>query len=421
MLENSVGRFFKILSGFAVVNILKSLMPFALLPVLTRVLTAADYGVLSIYESTILIMTPLMFFSVQGLLSARYYRIGKNAVAELNANAFSLALYSFMVVQIAFFVLHKYIQIKFNIPDLFINFIPLFVLLRFFNTYISNLWQTQHDVRLYGTFSLGAIVLDLGLSLLLVVVLSTGYKGRLSGVHFALGLSSVVGIYLMRSKGLLKWSATGAAYREIFKFGVPLIPHAIGGVSLALANRYFLANQLGSASVGIYTVAYQVASIMLLVGTTINQAWSVSLFKLLGAESQKNTVLIRKLMIAMVGILLFSCASLYYLGDYLFLILAGKKFEDSKQYYPYLLLGFLLQSVYFVFVNFDFYEERVMAIGFTTLFTACVNIILNILLIPALGIMGSAYASLASMALYMILVIIRVFAFNKSFRQVWLA
>lgn len=420
MLDSSVSRFFKILGGFAAINILRSLIPFALLPILTRVLTVADYGVLSIYESTILIMTPLMFFSVQGLLSARYYRIDKNAVAELNANALSLALYSFVVAQIIFFLFYKYIQEILNIPDFFINLIPVFVLLRFLNTYISNLWQTQHNVRLYGAFSLGTIVLDFVLSLFLVVVLSTGYKGRLSGVHFALGISSVAGIYLMRSRGLLKWSSAGKTYREIFRFGVPLIPHAIGGVSLALANRYLLASQLGSASVGIYAVAYQVASIMLLVGTTINQAWSVSLFKLLGSESQKNRVLIRKLMIAMIVILLVSCISLYYLRDILFFVLAGKTFEGSKQYFSYVLIGFLLQSVYFIFVNFDFYEEKVIAIGVTTLFAAFINIALNILWIPTLGIMGSAYASLASMALYMVLVIVRVFTFNKSFRQVWL-
>ncbi|NVN97589.1 hypothetical protein HXX01_05210 [Candidatus Nomurabacteria bacterium] len=181
-----------------------------------------------------------------------------------------------------------------------------------------------------------------------------------------------------------------------------------------------MANEMGSDSVGIYSVAYQVSSIMLLVGTSINQAWSVSLFKLLGDGAIRNRKSIRQLMVAMIGLLMISFIIIFSIQSYLFKILIGNGFAESQQYFPFLLLSFLFQSIYFIFVNFDFYEERVIIIGITTLGVAIVNVAMNLILIPEFGINGSAYAALTSMALYMITVVLRVVFLNKSFRMVWI-
>jgi O-antigen/teichoic acid export membrane protein len=256
-------------------------------------------------------------------------------------------------------------------------------------------------------------------SLWLVLGLHDGYQGRLIGSHLAFYLFAAVGIWQLRRAGLLSGRVSGARLREMFDYGVPLIWHSIGGVSIALATRYILANMIGKEAVAEYTVAYQVASVMLLAGTSINQAWSGFLFRLLGDPNNANRRTIGRLIVILIGVLIAGCASLWLLQDVLFAVFAGPRFIAAKKYFTYLLLAFLFQSIYFVFVNFDFYDERVVSIGRTTLATAIVNIALNLLLIPRFAVMGAAYATLLTMALYMVLVVARVIFFNHSFRQVW--
>lgn len=418
-MERWVKSFFQILSGFSLINLLRSLIPFVLLPILTSKLSVSEFGILSIFESTILILTPLLMFNAQAFLSTRYYKSTNEQVAKINANALGLAIIIIFLVEIGFFACSEIFQNLFGLPDYFLLWIPLFVLCRIFNTYIGNIWQIRHEVLTYGVFSIGTLVLDLVLSLLLVVALGQGYEGRLIGSHAALFIFSTFGAYLLHRKGLLGTRLGKAEIGEIIRFGLPLLPHALGGVSLALANRYLIGKFLGSGAVGVYSVAYQVASVMLLAGTSINQAWSVYLFRLLSDGAVRNRQAIRRLMLSMFALLVICCFVLFVTRDFLFAILTTTAFDESKIHFNLLLLSFFFQSVYFLFVNFDFYEERSGSIGVTTLFAALINIVLNLLLIPFFGLQGATFAALGSMGFYLILVISRVVTFNINFRQVW--
>ena len=94
--------FLSIVSGFAFVNLLRALVPFLLLPFLTRFLSPSDYGVLSVVETGILLLVPLMLFNAQGLFGSRYYKIDKQEVAKLSGNALLVAAGSFLLVEFVF-------------------------------------------------------------------------------------------------------------------------------------------------------------------------------------------------------------------------------------------------------------------------------------------------------------------------------
>ncbi len=389
------------------------------MPILTRTLSKHDYGILSVVEALILMLTPLMLFNSTSFLSARYYKLTKAQVALTNVNALFLGCGIFIFTQGLFFVFSDWMESKIGVPYYFLELIPLFVFFRLLNTYLGNLWQIQHNVRAYGIFSIGTLTVDLVLSLLLVIVFNLGYVGRLVGSHLSFLLFSLLAFYFLKKEGLLQGRVKKTELLSIFYFGAPLIPHALGGVSLAIANRYLLANYMSSEAVATFVVAYQIASVMLLVGTSINQAWSVYLFQLLADGARQNRMKIRKIMLVLLTLLGIAFCSILLFQDVLFSLLAGKNFDASKPYFPYLLGGFFFQSLYFVFVNFDFYEERVASIGFTTIAAAAVNIVINIALIPIYGTWGAVYAALGSMALYFFLVLARVIMFNKNFREVW--
>jgi O-antigen/teichoic acid export membrane protein len=168
-----------------------------------------------------------------------------------------------------------------------------------------------------------------------------------------------------------------------------------------------------------YAATYQLASALLLIGTTINQVWSVSLFKLLSENVAANKRTIRRLFVVNILFLLTATTAIYLLKDALFGVLLHPEFRAALPLFPWLLVGFLFQSLYFLFVNFDFFDGSTTRIGAVTFGAAVLNILLNILWLPHFGINGSAWAAAASMATYFLVVAGRVLLFSASFRSVW--
>jgi O-antigen/teichoic acid export membrane protein len=407
------------MSAFTAINLGRSLIPFVLLPILTHALAPAEYGALSLFEATILVLSPLMLFNSQSFVGGRFYKVERDKVAAINLNAIVGCLILYTGFQLLFFLFEKPLRAGLGLTDSFVLWIPVFVFGRVLNTYVGTLWQVEHQVGTYGIFSIGTLVFDLLFSLWLVLGLSGGYQGRLIGSHLAFYLFAAAGMWQLRRTGLLQGQVSAERLREMFNYGAPLILHSIGGVSMALATRFVLARMLGKEAVAEYTVTYQVASVMLLAGTSINQAWSGFLFRLLGESGGASKRAVGRLMLLLVGVLAAGCAAIWMMRDLLFALFVDQRFATAKQYFGYLLLAFMFQSIYFLFVNFDFYDERVTSIGRTTLGTAIVNIALNLVLIPRFAVMGAAYATLITMALYMVLVVSRVVLFNRSFRQMW--
>jgi len=409
----------KIFFSFTAVNAIRAIAPFLLLPILTRHLSPADYGILSLYEATILVLTPLVLFSSSGLISARFYKCDHDYIAQINTSVVVLAVSCCLVLLAIISVAHVIEGSRSEFGGAFVFFLPAFVLFRAVNAYIASMWQIQHKVRLFGFFSVGTLFTDLGLSFVFVVGCTWGYQGRLIGSNLAFVIFALAGLHLLAKNRLLAQRTHIERYKEIFRFGLPLIPHVLGGVGLAVSSRYLLAYQLGQESVGIFSLAYQVGSIMLLVGTSLNQAWSVLLMKWLGDGVATKRENIRKIMLAMTALLILAAVMLLILKDIVFSLLATNDFLEAKALYPFLVISFLFQSLYFLIVNFDFYEERVIAIGCTTLAVAAFSVLLCYVLVSRFGIMGAAYASFASMLSYFSIVAVRVILFNKNFRQVW--
>lgn len=411
--------FLKSLSGFALVNFLRSLIPFVLMPLLTRKMSPGGYGTLSLFEVTILILAPLFLCNSHALMSAVYHRVERSVAGQYVYVSMLVTLLLAAITQVLLWAAGDELRQLFEVNDSFYLLIPLFVFARAVVFYVNNVLQLQQRAVPYGVYTIGVTALDLALSILFVVVWNGGYKGRLIGSYTAMFLFGAYGLWALWRQGLINFRYSAPLVTEILRYGLPLVPHALGGVSLAMANRYLIAHALGPSSVGYYSVAYQLASVMLLAGTSINQVWSAWLFRLVSKDLEGNAQTIRRLFFLNVGLMVCAAVVIQLAVNILFAIFVDPKFYAAKTYFPWMLLGFLCQSLYFLFINFDFYDKKVISIGVVTFAVAGVNIWLTIQWLPVFGVMGAAYASAASMALYLVAVMTRVVVLNKTFRAVW--
>lgn len=379
-------------------NVLKSLVPLLLLPILTQYLSLSDFGVLSLVETTILFITPLVLLNINAAINVEYFKVKHNELKEYITNALLLSLISFTLLFILFFRFQDTIASYINVSNHLVLFILIFALLRVVTSVILGLFQSRQEPLKFATFTLLQTIFDFALSYILVVLFHYGFMGRLAGIYTSFGLFSFIGLYLLYKMDYL--TTPNFKYtKNILNFGVPLIPHAISGTIMAMSDRYFISYYIGNEQVGLYTIAYQISALMLLVSMSINQAWVPMLFGLLKKENYKT---VYKFTFYLFLLFLFSARAIYFLRDILFLIFVDEKFYMAKEYFGWLLLGFLFQSFYFLVTNFLFYEKRTKLLASITMSGALLNIILNYIFIQSYGVIGVAYATAITWGLFFI-------------------
>jgi len=90
------------------------------------------------------------------------------------------------------------------------------------------------------------------------------------------GIFALISLWLLRHH--LVPHVDTRKLRASLRYGLPLVPHMLGGWMFNLADRLMINYMVGTAEAGLYTVGYQVGMAMNIVSTAINFAWSPFFF-----------------------------------------------------------------------------------------------------------------------------------------------
>jgi len=384
-------------------SVLKSLVPLFMLPILTVYLSPKDYGILSLIEVAILFLTPFITLNINSFINIEFFKVSQKELSQYITNALILSFISACLFLVITFFAKSMIADTLKISSLLVIWIPIFVLLRVVSSVVLGLYQVSEQPVKFAIYTLLQTAIDFALSYILVAVFYQGYIGRLEGIYGAFLVTSIYGIYILWGNGYISNKITFKYSKEILMYGMPLIPHVLGGVILAMSDRYFISYYVGNTMVGYYSVAYQMAALMLLISTSVNQAWMPMLYKLL-VNHKKNKKLINRYTFLLFLLYTISGLIIYYVSDIIFSLFVDKKFYEAKIFFPILLLGFVLQSYYYLFTNFLFFYKKTWLLAKITFFSAILNLILNYFLILSFGTMGVAYATVITYAVYLLIV-----------------
>ena len=366
---------------YGTVNVIRSISPLLILPVLTAMLSVEEYGVLSLIETIILFVAPFISLSISGAISVEYYRRSANVFNLYFSDSIAISFISFLI----FFSLSILVFISnIELMNKVLFLIPLFCFLRGIQQVILTTFRVRQEPAVYAKITIFQVVLELVLSYFFLKYCNFGLEGRLFGVYFSFLMVAIVGFYLIKNLSYLAFPKMEYS-KDILKYVAPLLPHAVGGVIIAMSDRFFISYYIGNGALGIYSVAYQLSSILLLVAMSVNQAWSPMLFALLKKRKISYTRYYTKILLVF---FLLSSLVLYLLRDILYLHFSDIKYHGGKVYFPMLLLSFFLQSLYFLYTNYLFFYRKTAVLAKITFFTAILNILLNYLLVVRYQVFG---------------------------------
>jgi O-antigen/teichoic acid export membrane protein len=248
----------------------------------------------------------------------------------------------------------------------------------------------------YVAYTVVKGVLALGLSVTLVVALDRGAVGLLVGNAFPAALLGLV-LYAR----LIRSAAAGIssrALRSIAAFGVPLVPMNLAMWVLAYSD-IFLLRRLSApgqalSEVGLYQYAHEICLILVLPITSLNLAWPQFIF---ANHSRPGAAEVFARVQTYFSFLLVGAAFLLSMfSDRLVAFVGSAEYAGSVPVIPILAGSLVFYGMVILFSSGLYISGRTGSLAGITAACAVLNIVLNVLLIPRLGRIGAAGATLVT-------------------------
>ncbi|MFW2608277.1 lipopolysaccharide biosynthesis protein [Aliarcobacter butzleri] len=407
----------KTIFSYSAANIINAAVPFFLLPILTAYLSPEEFGVLSLVQLLFTLSLPFVLMNIHGLFMIEYSKLSFDEFKSFISSMILIPFFAFIIIQFLFFIFSNNLSILFNIPEKWVILSPIVVLVQSIPNMIPVLFQAKKQPINYGIFKITLTVVNLGLSLFFIVTLSQGLDGRLYGIFYSYILFTVVGLFILFKLDLLSLSVSFTHIKNALKFGIPLVPHTLAGIFLSMSDRIFLSNMLGNESVGIYSVAFQLSSAILIIMTSINQAWVPHLYEKLNSNptvEEKRKIVIQSYKI--MGIMAIIAVVFIVTISVIYQIFIDERYYDGINISRLLAVGFMFQGFYFMVTNYIFYMKKSSLLSMITINAAILNIILNYYLISIFGIYGATYTMIICWLFFFVITWI---VSNKIYYMPW--
>lgn len=384
---------------------LGSLLPKAagiiLVPIYTRFLLPADYGIISLATMITTMVSNVMLLGQQGSLTL-YLRQLENDGKSDEGGALVFSAVSFVLLAGAVIlgillaigpVATPYVvnQPTFTFdPFMRIALMTAFLTLPF--ALIQAVNRSRGQSGTHTAMQLASFALNTTITIYFVVSLKQGAFGSLKGNFGAALVLMPVALYLLVRN--MRFDFSGTWLKKSLVFGMPLIPHFFAGWMLTFSDRWILGHFRTLEEVGLYSLAYNLSMVLNMVVMAVNTAWGPVYYDLAATEDGRNK-LPRLITVYAAAVTALAMAYLLFSREIL-LLLATERYYEAAPLVPIIVAGYFAFAMYAVMSTGIFFAKKTKLIPVISAFAAAVNIGLNLLLVPKYGMWAAAWMTLVA-------------------------
>lgn len=392
-------------------GVISKIIPLIMIPIITRIMPNSEYFGLSDLSNTIIQFGSAI--AIMGMYDAMYRMFFEKEEEEFKKNICSTAfVFTFFTSIIIFIIMLicKDIIAKYFFSDIKYAYIvyisAIATLVGATNSIISAPTRMQNKRKIFLITNTISPLVSYAIA---IPMLLKGYY------TIALPLAVVISSLTMEiTFGIMnhKWFSFKRfdfkLLKQLLIIAIPLLPNFLIYWVFNSCDKVMITNMIGIGAAGIYSVGSKLGHGSQLIYTAFAGGWQYFAFSTM---KEKNQVKSNSLVFEYLGIVsfistVFMCAVSYYI----FKIIFTEEYLSSYIIAPYLFLAPLLQMLFQVASNQFLVEKKTWPNMLILLAGVIINIILNIILIPILGIEG---ASIATLFGYLISDIICVFVLIK--------
>ena len=164
-----------------------------------------------------------------------------------------------------FFFLKDYFRVHFHFPFSFSLLIPLITFLVYINDLLIGLFRDKAELKKFTGAGITKIILEFGLSVILVVFFSMRWQGRLTGILVSYVLLGCYAFWYFYKCGYLSGKIQKKYLKAELIYAIPIVIMQISIFALNTSDKFILARiSKSNEEVGIYGVASTFGAIIII-------------------------------------------------------------------------------------------------------------------------------------------------------------
>lgn len=374
---------------FMVCTIIQKSIALITTPIFTRLMSPAQYGQFSVYNSW------LQIFTIIATLRLNYAVFNKGMSKykeDRDGYTSTMQSITFMIaggMLVIYLIFHKQINALTELP----TFIMVALFVELLVTPAIDFWTIRKRYEyLYKPVVFRTIimaVLNSGIGVIAVLLSEEkGYARIITCilVNFCFGICLFV---YNRKKGKVWFKKEYAIFA--LKFNLPLLLHYISQYIMDQFDRIMIQKMVSVAAAGVYSVAYNAGLLMKIVTQSIINAivpWQYDKLEKKKFKELDDVLFLIYILVSGVA-LLFSA-----FAPEIMRILADEKYYEAVYVIPPVAIGLVFVFMYTAFANVEFYYDQNKFTMYISMIGALLNVGLNYVGIKLYGYMAAAYTTL---------------------------
>lgn len=315
-----------------------------LMPFYWKVLTPEDFGVFAIFQIVTQFLAIVFDWGISGAVQRCYHEWKDEAPEYIGASCLMHVAFNLIPLAILYYFSERVSGLLFG-KDFPVEFFKVGIINTYF-TLLSNvpqsLYRSMEKAKKFTSLSAVQFILSSTLSLISLYVFKSGLKGYVYSFLFA---NIFISLYYLFDIGrMAKITFKKIYYSTILAYAIPTIPAAILDGMGGVFDRLFLEKYVSSGTLGLYSIARQIAGAYNLLLVSLKTAWLPAIYKIVSTRSDGKEVL-EKMTSRYVYVVAVFAAAVAYLAADAVLLVGEPRYYGVAKYVPIIVLAYFVQGV----------------------------------------------------------------------------
>ncbi len=377
--------------------VLNRFITLLLLPLFTAYLSPKEFGIIAILTMLSVLLSCIFSFGI-GVSIGIYYFIGE----ETKQKADTIWMATFVLVLASFILLTIGVvgSEKIAFAALGSTEYRFLVILALVNTSLEisaqpslAYLQFEEKSTQFVIISVVTTLITLGSSILFIAVLEKGLIGLMEAGVISRLMSFIIYFFIVVRS--LKLSINLPLAKKLIRTGLPYVTGALCFFLIQYADRYMLEIFCGLKVVGIYSVGYSLGMVMILFVAAFSSAWTPYFNSFVNNQQEAKNLFGKVLEYYIMGMGVL-CLCMFLFAMPVVVVMTTEPFYGAYSVVGLIALSQLLYGCYIIFLPGLYFAKKSGKVNLIIIVASCINIILNLILIPKWNMLGATFATVVS-------------------------
>jgi O-antigen/teichoic acid export membrane protein len=395
-------------TNYSIGSVLVTLAALVSFPILTRVLSVDEYGVMNLIATALALLVGLAKMGLQHS-AVRFYseiKAGKHGVGtEGYASTVLLGMAALgLLATVLWAAVSQFLPQSWwndeRVAPLML-FTSVLIVVRVVDSAFINQLRAQEESAAITIYSVLRRYAILGAVLGALFLVSRSLWSFFAATVIAEAIATLAFSAWMLNRLKLRVAAFSMPlFQAMLVFGMPMIGYELSSVLLAMGDRYVIQTLIGAQPLGTYSAAYNLCDYVRALFLASFAAAVLPMYPRIWEEHgpQATASFLARFLRMYVMVAMLVVAGLSVISGEVLAFLASEKYRAGGDVVPLVIGGMAMESLVMVVGAGLYLEKRSKAIMLLIAAAAALNLLLNVAWVPAWGISGAALATLVSYA-----------------------